>query len=140
MPETGETGSSGFGGRVVGGAAKSVMTDLAIDLAKDWYKELKARKQIVRLFREACTDGGISLRTDVTDITVASLRFRWSEKQLDYTKDVYHRVEVIKEDAPGDDPHRVRVFRYFTGENRGGFILRFISDTPKGGVRWPPFV
>ena len=49
----------------------------------------------------------------------------------------HHEVKVTRIDLPGDDPKRVRRFRYMTGMPRSkGWPYK--DSTP--GILWPPYI
>ncbi|MFF7868495.1 hypothetical protein ACFZCT_18830 [Streptomyces qaidamensis] len=140
------SGASGSGAAkgAIGGLIGGALVNQAVKVGNDWNEERKAKKAIIRLFREACLDNNKNIRTDRTNFTVAGLTFRCSGRLVDADNDVYCQVEVINAELAGDDPRRVRTFRYFLGIKgdieRSLFSRLFATEAKKGQYSWPPYL
>jgi len=96
------------------GMAYTALAGLAGSILKDWYKERKARKAIIRLFQECFVDSAGKVKIDRAEVTVANLTFRLNTKPK-FDLRIGHGYEVVAINGllPGDNFRRRRSFRYW---------------------------
>lgn len=90
----------------------SALLGLAAEAAKEWNQERKAQRSIIKLFYEHFVDEQGLLILDRMGTSVADLVFREGKKGSNSRQGTYTEIEVINTSLSGDNPKRLRTFRY----------------------------
>jgi hypothetical protein len=113
----------------MGKESKAALAGLAASIVKEWHDEQKARRSIARLFRGCCLDEEGEVRRTKTPSSlpanltflpgivgptkVAGLVITIDPEPRGFAMWTYWQVEVVNTTLPGDDPRRIRDFRYY---------------------------